>query len=100
MQVQKYYEDATGLKADPSCKDVTRLCFMSHDPNATEPSKREIHCGFAPIHSRTTIANAYGYCSSCSNRKGRTRRPQHHIFIQSTNSIHKTKSIIHRWKQK
>jgi hypothetical protein len=34
LQVQKYYEDATGLKADPSCKDVTRLCFMSHDPNA------------------------------------------------------------------
>jgi hypothetical protein len=33
-QVQKYYEDATGLKADPSCKDITRLCFMSHDPNS------------------------------------------------------------------
>ncbi len=32
-QVQKYYEDATGLKADPSCKDITRLCFMSYDPN-------------------------------------------------------------------
>ncbi|MDX2190771.1 MAG: BT4734/BF3469 family protein, partial [Bacteroidota bacterium] len=34
LQVQKHYEDATGLKADTSCKDVTRLCFMSHDPNA------------------------------------------------------------------
>jgi len=34
LQVQKYYEDATGLKADPSCKDVTRLCFYSHDPTA------------------------------------------------------------------
>jgi hypothetical protein len=34
LQVQKHYEDATGLKADPSCKDVTRLCFMSHDPKA------------------------------------------------------------------
>lgn len=34
QQVQKYYEDATGLNADPSCKDVTRLCFMSHDPSA------------------------------------------------------------------
>ncbi len=31
-QVQKYYEDATGLKADPSCKDITRLCFMSYHP--------------------------------------------------------------------
>ncbi len=34
LQVQQYYEKATGLEADPSCKDVTRLCFMSHDPNA------------------------------------------------------------------
>jgi hypothetical protein len=34
LQVQKYYEDATDLKADPSCKDITRLCFMSHDPSA------------------------------------------------------------------
>ncbi|MFT3681254.1 MAG: DUF3987 domain-containing protein [Ferruginibacter sp.] len=32
QQVQQYYENATGLKADPSCKDITRLCFMSHDP--------------------------------------------------------------------
>lgn len=31
LQVQQYYENATGLKADPSCKDITRLCFMSHD---------------------------------------------------------------------
>lgn len=34
LQVQKHYEDATGLKADASCKDITRLCFMSHDPCA------------------------------------------------------------------
>lgn len=33
QQVQKYYEDATSLKADPSCKDITRLCFMSYDAN-------------------------------------------------------------------
>lgn len=32
LQVQKIYETATGLKADPSCKDITRLCFMSHHP--------------------------------------------------------------------
>jgi len=41
QQVQKYYEDATGLKADPSCKDVTRLCFMSHDPNAYRTIQNE-----------------------------------------------------------
>jgi hypothetical protein len=33
LQVQKYYEEATGLKADPSCKDITRLCFMSYHPD-------------------------------------------------------------------
>jgi len=32
QQVMKYYEDATGLKADVKCKDITRLCFVSHDP--------------------------------------------------------------------
>jgi hypothetical protein len=41
LQVQKYYEDATGLKADPSCKDATRLCFMSHDPNAYRTIRNE-----------------------------------------------------------
>ena len=41
LQVQKYYEDATGLKADPSCKDVTRLCFMSYDPNAYRTIQNE-----------------------------------------------------------
>jgi hypothetical protein len=33
-QVQHYYEEATGLKADPKCKDVTRLCFVSYDDKA------------------------------------------------------------------
>ncbi|MBS0646511.1 MAG: DUF3987 domain-containing protein [Verrucomicrobia bacterium] len=31
-QVMAYYELKTGLKADPSCKDITRLCFVSYDP--------------------------------------------------------------------
>ncbi len=31
-QVKHYYENATGLKADEKCKDITRLCFVSHDP--------------------------------------------------------------------
>ena len=32
QQVKQYYENATGLKADVKCKDITRLCFVSHDP--------------------------------------------------------------------
>jgi len=30
QQVTNFYQDAIGLKADPSCKDVTRLCFVSY----------------------------------------------------------------------
>ena len=32
QQVKQYYEKATGLKADVKCKDITRLCFVSYDP--------------------------------------------------------------------
>lgn len=31
-QVKVHYEKATGLKADEKCKDITRLCFVSYDP--------------------------------------------------------------------
>ncbi len=42
LQVQKYYEDANRIKGmNPSCKDVTRLCFMSHDPNAYRTIQNE-----------------------------------------------------------
>ena len=41
LQVQKHYEDATELKADPSCKDVTRLCFMSYHPEAYRTIQNE-----------------------------------------------------------
>lgn len=33
-QVQAYYEKEIGIEADPKCKDITRLCFVSNDPNA------------------------------------------------------------------
>jgi hypothetical protein len=51
QQVQQYYEKVTGLKADPSCKDITRLCFMSHDPQLhknIQNSKFEIAVSDAP----------------------------------------------------
>ncbi|MCC6692858.1 MAG: DUF3987 domain-containing protein [Chitinophagaceae bacterium] len=32
LQVMQYYQNATGLKADEKCKDITRLCFVSYDP--------------------------------------------------------------------
>lgn len=33
-QVQAFYENEIGIEADKSCKDITRLCFVSYDPNA------------------------------------------------------------------
>ncbi|HUH73612.1 MAG TPA: DUF3987 domain-containing protein [Chitinophagales bacterium] len=33
-QVQAHYEKEIGIEADPKCKDITRLCFVSDDPNA------------------------------------------------------------------
>lgn len=41
LRVQKDYEDATGLKADPSCKDITRLCFMSYHPGLFKNIRNE-----------------------------------------------------------
>ena len=41
LQVQQYYEEATGLKADPSCKDITRLCFMSYHPRLYKNIRNE-----------------------------------------------------------
>src|SRR6218665_441786 len=40
-QAQAYYEKVAGLKADDSCKDVTRLCYVSWDPGAYRTEKSE-----------------------------------------------------------
>ena len=33
-EIKKYYETALGVPIDPSGKDITRLCFLSWDPDA------------------------------------------------------------------
>jgi hypothetical protein len=32
-QVANFYKTLTGFDFDPKCKDITRLCFVSYDPN-------------------------------------------------------------------
>jgi len=32
-QAMSYYESMTGFPCDPKCKDITRLCFVSYDPD-------------------------------------------------------------------
>jgi hypothetical protein len=41
LQVLNHYENATSLKADQSCKDIPRLCFMSYDPGLYKNIKNE-----------------------------------------------------------
>jgi hypothetical protein len=33
QQVLDYFQSLTGLQADEKCKDITRLCFFSYDPD-------------------------------------------------------------------
>ena len=40
-QVQEHYEQVLGIEADPKCKDVTRLCFVSYDTEAYRNIKNE-----------------------------------------------------------
>lgn len=32
-QIERYLRDRHGIRIDPACKDVRRLCFVSHDPD-------------------------------------------------------------------
>ncbi len=41
QQVQQYYEKEIGIDADPKCKDITRLCFVSDDPNGYRNSNNQ-----------------------------------------------------------
>ena len=34
IMVQTHFEEMLGIKADSACKDIARLCFFSHDPDA------------------------------------------------------------------
>ncbi|MCX6240737.1 MAG: DUF3987 domain-containing protein [Bacteroidetes bacterium] len=38
-QVQTYYEKELGIPCDPKCKDITRLCFVSDDPDTYQNSQ-------------------------------------------------------------
>ncbi|WP_040280859.1 DUF3987 domain-containing protein [Psychroserpens damuponensis] len=40
-QVQAYYEKEVGIEADPKCKDITRLCFVSYDPDGYKNIQNE-----------------------------------------------------------
>jgi len=55
-KVNTYAEDKYGIKGDISVKDITRLCFISHDPNAyyneEAESIGEINNNLLPIYEK------------------------------------------------
>lgn len=46
-QVQAYYEKALGIPCDTKCKDITRLCFVSDDPD----TYKNIHSQKFMVHT-------------------------------------------------
>jgi hypothetical protein len=49
FQVEQYLNDRHGIKIDPACKDVRRLCFISHDPDLYyNPNAKSIQIADAP----------------------------------------------------
>jgi hypothetical protein len=91
LQVQKHYEEATGLKADPSCKDITRLCFMSYHPGLFKNIRNEkFKVQLPEIFTQPEAAKS---TASNPTSSGRTRRgSEHRFYFQSTNSIHQSKN--------
>jgi hypothetical protein len=51
--VQEHYESLVGIACDPKCKDITRLCFVSDDPNCFVNTESHIfECN--PIQEEST----------------------------------------------
>lgn len=46
VQLMQYYEQLTEIAPDPKCKDITRLCFLSWDPDVYINSESET---FTPV---------------------------------------------------
>lgn len=51
--VKKYFEDLLGIKVDESCKDITRLCFLSYDQNAYHNAHAKLFELFDPLIVQT-----------------------------------------------
>lgn len=77
-QIQEYYEKQLGINADPKCKDVTRLCFVSFDENAyynplatifavnTKVEEKEVNQSVQITSSNTD--DVFQYCVEFTNK--------------------------------
>ncbi|MBK6937993.1 MAG: hypothetical protein IPH18_14770 [Chitinophagaceae bacterium] len=59
QQVMQYYENATGLKADVKCKDITRLLLCGYDPQLYKNIYNEKFpvCRCTGSEKRNTVCN-------------------------------------------
>jgi hypothetical protein len=62
-QLMQFYHQLTGIEPDPKCKDITRLCFMSWDPNLYVNKESEV---FQFVKSETAVPPAVKSISSTS----------------------------------
>ena len=64
MAMQAHLKEIHGLSIDESCKDISRLCFVSHDPELwTNPDATP----FIPPKPKSVVQLPVGY--QCSNLK-------------------------------
>ena len=57
--IQIYYETLVGIACDPKCKDITRLCFVSYDPDCYWNMESEtFNCDVTETGSPPMIGNA------------------------------------------
>lgn len=59
LQVATYYEKAFQITVDPSGKDVSRLCFMSYDPDCYfNPNAETFSINLEPFQSELPVVKA------------------------------------------
>lgn len=97
LAVQRYYEDLLKISADSSCKDITRLCFVSYDPNiyinrdssqftpdinvSKETESKEFETCESKKSSNIDVVEKLANCIEYTNRKLNYRKGNRNNFI-------------------
>ena len=65
LDVQAYYENLLDIPADAHCKDITRLCFVSHDENAyTNLNAIVFELAGEPSHAERSVEQAVNFTNN------------------------------------
>jgi predicted P-loop ATPase len=69
-QLSEYYENLTEVKIDPSGKDVTRLCYISFDPETFyNENSSPFEILFAELKNDNEIETKFQNCKQITNKK-------------------------------